>query len=503
MEKEFFQNKIIKQILEKYKVLWTLNYLGGLCEWDMMTYMPKKAAFFRAEAMANLGVLRQKIFLDENFVKLIEQAEKEEGLNDYELAIVNQLKRALKHYKLLPPEFLEELDRTTCEAHEAWEKARKKNDFSIFEPLLERVIDLARKEANYLGYKEHPYDALLDIYEEGLTTKEVEDFFTPFIPKLKELLEYVKKSKNYSETNELEEEPYDTERMKELNKQTLEFLNIDPEKIRLDISVHPFTLSLGANEARITTRYHQKDFLQSLASTIHEFGHALYETQTISELTQTPIGGVGSVSLHESQSRLWEKMVGHNKEFIKAIYPEIIKISPKLENYSVEEMHRYFVKVRPSLIRTEADEITYHFHILIRFEIERDLLSGKIKVKDLPIIWNDKYKEYLGVVPSNDNEGILQDSHWAGGNIGYFPTYSIGTVISAIWKYHLEKDLGEISTLAGSKEGIAKIQEWLKEHVHKYGAIYTMKEILQKSVGEELGTTYFLDYLNKKYKEIY
>ena len=245
------------------------------------------------------------------------------------------------------------------------------------------------------------------------------------------------------------------------------------------------------------------DFAKTYGSTMHEYGHALYGIQTPEDLNYSPIEGGTSLIIHESQSRFWENFIGKTKTFLVSIHEEMKKIDPRIENYSIDDIYNYINLVRPSLIRTEADEVTYHLHIMIRFEIEKALIEGKIQVNDLPRIWNEKYEEYLGISPKTDSSGVLQDIHWSGGSIGYFPTYSMGTALSAIWKKSIEKDLGKIDDLVKTKEGIRKVQNWLKEKIHQHGSAYLYNELLQKSAGENFSAQPLLDYLEDKYKAIY
>ena len=504
MERARFNNPTIKEILEYFKTWWALDHLQGVAEWDLRTYMPEDGASARGMALAKATVLKQRLFLDKKFTGLIKKAEKEKNLNDYERGIVRVLKRALRQYEKLPPDFLEEFDKVTTEADAVWRKAREKNNFALFAPHLEKIVKLCRKKAEYLGYKEHPYDALLDEFEEGLTTMDVEKFFSSIKQPLKKLLENIKKSKRYKTKHPLEKEAYDLKKMEVLNQKILEFFQFSPKRLRLDVSAHPFTIYFSINDARITTRYEKEDFVRSLSSTTHEFGHALYGMQCNPELEYTPLFDTDlSLIIHESQSRFWENIVSKTKEFIQEMRKEIIIMNPKLKKYGVDEMHSYFNLVKPSLIRTEADEITYHFHIMIRFEIEKVLIEGKIKVSDLPRAWKAKYKEYLGIEPKTDSEGVLQDVHWAHGAIGYFPTYSMGTFLSGLIKHELEHELGSINNLIKSKEGINKIQIWLKEKIHQYGSAYTMKELVKKSFKKDLNTSYHMDYLERKYKSQY
>lgn len=502
MENSLIKNKIILQILEKYKDIWALSHLSSLAHWDLETYMPNDGINSRSIALSKIASMIQKYYLDPEFISLIEKASEEE-LNDYEKGIIRVLKRNLKYYQKLPKEFVEEFVKLTSIATKKWKIAREKNDFNIFLPYLEKLIELSRKKAELLGYSKHPYDALLDEYEENLTTEIVDDYFKKIKDPIKELILKIKSSNNYKESHFLEDNFYDIEEMKKLNQKILDFIHPNKDNLRLDISAHPFTSNISAGDTRITTRYEGKDFKKTFSSTTHEYGHALYDTQSHEDLSFTPIHGGISHVIHESQSRFWENIIGRKKEFLGLFLEDIKKILPELKDFSLEDIHLYFNTVKPSLIRVDADEITYHMHIIIRYEIEKDLIEGKINAKDLPQIWNKLYTEYLGVTPLDDSLGVLQDIHWSHGSFGYFPTYSMGTAFSAFVLYNLEKDLGKINDLIKTKEGIKKIQDWLKKNIHSHGSTYTSEDLAKKIFNLEFNPDYLINYLNEKYKDIY
>lgn len=498
-----FKNKTILEILENYKTLWALGHLGSLAGWDIETYMPQKGIRERGESLAKLSSLSQKIFLDKSFVSLIKKAQKARGLNDYEKGVVRKLTRELKQYEKLPAEFLEEFERTTSQAKLSWRQAKKENNFKLFEPHLKKIVELSRKQAEYLGYKEHPYDALIDLFEEGWTTKEVEDYFNTIQPRLTQLLGHIRSSGNYQQEHPLEHMPYDKNRAAKLNQNILEFLNYDPGTLRLDVSAHPFTQGLGIDDVRITTWYHDKDFARFLLATIHEYGHALHKLQYDKNLAFTPLSAWTTLGIGESQSRFWENFVGRSQKFIKTFQGNIAELSPQIKRYvqkhGTEGVYRYLNLVRPGLIRVEADEITYHSHIKLRFDIEKSLVEGSVKVKDLPEVWNETIKKYLGIKPKTHTEGVLQDIHWSMGAIGYFPTYSIGTFVSGIWKDEFEKKHGNIEQHV-SRKGVKNIQDWLAKRVHRYGSTYTLKDLLHASVKRNFDPESNLKYLEKKYK---
>ncbi len=455
--------------------------------------MPPAGAGLRGEALAKLSTLRQKLFLDKNFIELIHLSQKQKNLTDAEQGIVRILTRSLKFYQKLPPEFLEEFEKLTNKATVVWREAKAKNKYNLFEPYLKKVFEMNRKAADYLGYKDSPYDALLDQYEEDLTSKEVQEHFDKIRDPLKELVKKIVSSKKFVSHHPLESAKYDKEKLKALNDKILKLLFEDyGQRLRLDISAHPFTTSFGRDDTRITTWYHDSDFGRSLLATIHEFGHALYDLQSAPELEMTPVAGGSSLVIHESQSRFWENFVGRSESFVKYILPDLKKAVAG--SLSAEDVYLYFNKVAPSLHRVESDEVTYHFHIMLRFEIEKGMIEGTYKFKDIREIWNSKMNEYLGINPRTDTDGVLQDIHWSGGTVGYFPTYSLGTFLGAQWEEKLNIEL-RIMNYAG-------ISDWLKNHIHKYGSTYTLDGLLAKNK-MKFDPTVNLNYLQRKYSKIY
>lgn len=487
-----FKNKKILQILEYYKNLWALSYVSGVAHWDLETYMPQKGAMARGEALAKISTLRQKMFLDKDFVKLIHDSQKQKELTDAEKAVVRVLSKALVIYEKLPAQFLEEFEKLTNKATITWRAAKEANDFKLFQKDLAKIFEMNVKSAEYIGYKDSPYDTLLDQFEEDLTAKQVEEFFEVIKSPLLSLLKSIKGSDKYQKDHELENTSYDKIKIESLNNKILNLFWNDMERFRLDISSHPFTTSFSKNDTRITTWYHKKDFARSLLATIHEFGHALYDLQSSDELEMTPIAGGSSLVIHESQSRFWENFVGRSTAFIKHFKKDFeASVGKKL---TTDEIYTYFNKVSPSFLRVEADEVTYHFHIMLRFEIEKGIVEGKLKVADLPEIWNSKMKEYLGITPKKHSDGVLQDIHWSGGMVGYFPTYSMGTFLGAQWEDKLGKELKDMN--------IEKIKSWLENNIHKYGSTYTMPELLKVNK-MKFDPMVNIGYLKDKYSKIY
>lgn len=488
-----FKNKTILQILDKYKDLWALNYAGAVMGWDLETYMPVSGASARGEAVGRLSTIRQRLFLDKAFVSLIHKSQEEKNLTDAERGVVRVLSRSLKFYEKLPPKFLEDFAGTTSKATVIWREAKSKNDYKLFEPYLSKIFEMNKAMAEYLGYKDSPYDALLDQYEEGLKASEVESFFGEIKEPLADLLNKIKKSSGYFKEHKLEKALYDEEKLKAVNQKILKLLWADNSRLRLDISMHPFTTSFSKTDTRITTWYHKADFARSLLATVHEFGHALYDLQSADELEMTPVAGGGFLVIHESQSRFWENFVGRSEPFIKKFLPDIQGAIQGIK-LTVPEVYSYFNKVTPGTLRVEADEVTYHFHIMLRYEIEKGIIEGKLKIKDVKEIWNVKMKEYLGITPKKDSDGVLQDIHWSGGTVGYFPTYSLGTFLGAQWEEKVSKEVSNMD--------IKSIERWLQEHIHKYGNTYTLNDLLKKNK-MKFDPKVNLDYLQNKYSQIY
>ena len=501
-----FTNPLIVKILDHYKKIWAIDTLKALSAWDLEVYMPENGAYFRGQAMGILGTMQQKLLLDNKFLTLIKKVQNDK-LNIYEQAVVRNLNRVIEKNKKIPSKLLEEIEETTNQAQIEWRKARENNDFQQFAPHLKKIVKLLRQKTKLIGYKTHPYNVLLDDYEQGLTVEKLDVFFGEIEEPLKNLLQYVQRSSKHTEHHTLENLKYDKGKMRELNNKVLAYLRADKTRLRIDESTHPFTESISVDDVRITTRYTDTNFQNSLTSTIHEYGHALYELQINKDLTTTPLGGGVSLGVHESQSRFFENMIGRSKGFLNIFLQDIKALSPQIakyvENEGIDGVYRYFNMVKPGLIRVEADEITYHLHIKLRYQIEKDLIEGNIQVKDLPAIWNETMENLLNIKPKSDTEGVLQDIHWSLGAIGYFPTYSIGTFNSGLIKYELEKSIGMLDNLIVNEQGIEKIQAFLKDKIHKHGSTYTPEQLLVDHFNSKFSTQYLINHLEEKYKKIY
>ena len=479
-----------------------LGKLSSLAYWDMKMSMPSKATEQRASTLGFLsGEIFKMVTADKvkEFIDFFEPIMNELDLVDR--SMIKALKKNYDEIKNIPQDKFEEYTVATSLGEAAWEEAKVKKDFEIFKPKLEKIVSLLSEFTEYYGYEENKYDALLNQFEEGLTVKKVDKLFNELKEGILNLLGRIKNS-NKLVTSELLEGEYSVEAQKELSEYLLDVIKFDKEAGRLDETTHPFTLNMGNKDVRITTHYYEDNLLSNIFSIVHEGGHALYEQHIPDTLINTGLDGGVSMGIHESQSRFYENIVGRSKEFLSFILPHIKEMFPSLSDITLEEFYKAVNCVKPSLIRIEADELTYSLHIIIRYEIEKALINGEIEVEDLPKVWNKKYEEYLGVSPKDDEEGVLQDMHWSAGNIGYFPSYALGNLYGGQFLNKMLKDnTSAMSELANGD--LTYINNWLKDNIHVHGGIYTPDELVKKVTGEELKTRYFLDYLEEKYTKLY
>ncbi|AWR96921.1 carboxypeptidase M32 [Acidianus sulfidivorans JP7] len=466
-----------------YEDIWAIDHAISLLGWDIQTYMPPKGIEERGEAIARLSNLKRKLLLD-----IRKDVEKLEPKNEVEEGLKRVLERQYRYYDAVPEELDTKLNKISSEATVVWRNAKNSGKFDIFKPYLQQIIDINREIAQRLGYKDHPYSALLDLYEEGFTTTEADKVFNELLPGLSKILDKV--DDKFTKKYHFEDDKYDVSQMsKVIEKIAYDILKMPKDRFRIDVSPHPFTTSMDRDDVRITVRYEGYDFKRVLYSLIHESGHAIYELQISKNLEYTPLATAPSTGIHESQSRFWENIVGRSYDFIKLIYP-ILNISDP-----IDDVYYYVNGVKRQPIRVDADELTYNFHIAIRYEIEKKAIEGNLNANEFPSIFNDLMEKYLNITPKNDGEGVLQDIHWSQGSFGYFPTYTLGNVVAGMVYYHLKNSIGfDVSNIEG-------IKEWLKEKIHNYGAIYPPKELQLKSFGEAYNTTRLLDYMKEKYQQ--
>ncbi|MDA4112115.1 MAG: carboxypeptidase M32, partial [Thaumarchaeota archaeon] len=440
MNSKIFSAPGVVALNEKFKPIWALNSAGSLLGWDLEVNMPKMGAVARGIVAAEISLLEQKLMSD--LYPFLEHADKAQGdLNDCEKGVIRVLKRKHKFYTKIPPSLLEAEQKISVESTVAWRAAREKSDFRAFKPYLEKTVAMKIEEAEKLGYEKHPYNALLDLYDEGLTVDDMDSLFSRLIPALKRILEKLRSDPSYISDSPLLEIRYDAESMKKVNEKLTDILGMPKDRFRMDISTHPFMEGIARDDVRITTRYEGKDFRSSMYSVVHESGHAIYELQIDEKLDYTALGRAVSNGFHESQSRFWENVVGRSRSFVSLVEPALRENLDFIAPYDKEQLYAYFNLVRPGLIRVDADELTYNFHIALRYELEKKLLDGKISPSDLPSIWSEMMDDYLGITPGNDAEGALQDVHWSSGSFGYFPTYTLGNIISGMIWHNIRKEI--------------------------------------------------------------
>ncbi|MBE6050769.1 MAG: carboxypeptidase M32 [Clostridium sp.] len=496
------KKEVSDKLCEVKKYISNIESLGhaiSLLYWDMSVYMPKEGIETRSNTTTYLAGEQFKLTTSDKVKEFIEYFNPVmDELEVQDRAMIKALKKNSEEISKIPEEEYKEYAKLTALSYSAWEDAKNKSDFSIFEPYLEKVVSFKKKFADYYGYKENRYDALLNEYEEGLTVKKLDQVFGALKEGIVNILKYVNNSEKNIDTSFLEGK-FDISKQKEISDYLLDVIKFDKSKGRLDETEHPFTNDMGNKDVRITTHYYEDDLFSNIFSVIHEGGHALYGMHISDSLENTGLMDGASMAIHESQSRFYENIIGRSKSFLKLILPKLQEKFPQLKDVTLDELYKAVNKVQFSLIRTEADELTYSLHVIIRYEIEKQLINGEIEVKDLPQIWNNKYREYLGIEPKCDAEGVLQDMHWSDGSFGYFPSYALGNIYGGQFLHTLLKE----NENAIEDLDMDYINEWLMKNIHQYGAIYTPGELVKKVTGEELNTKYFLEYLERKYKEIY
>jgi carboxypeptidase Taq len=478
-----------------------LGRVGSLLDWDQQVLMPAGAGALRSEESATLERLTHERFVSDEIGRLLDELQPHEESLDPdsdEASLIRVTRRDWEKARRVPSELRGEMAHAAATALPIWTEARRNSDFRSFLPYLEHNVELKRRYIECFDNGETPYDILLDDYEEGMKTSEVAEVFDELKRELPPLIEEA--NANPVDDSFLQT-TFPIDKQRELNEVVLEHFGWEERYWRLDEIVHPAAYSFGTADIRITTRY-ADDGLESLFSTMHEFGHGLYERQVDPALERTPLCSGASLGLHESQSRMWENLVGRSLPFLRWFYPRIQRaFSEQLGSVEVEAFYRAVNKIQPSYIRVDADQVTYNMHVILRFELEQEIIAGSVALADLPEAWNAKMKEYLGVDVPDDRRGVLQDVHWSSGGLGYFPTYSLGNVISLqIW----EKVRGAIPDLDDQFEQgeFGALREWLREHLHRLGRKFTPQETLLRVVGSPLDAGPYLRYLKDKVGEL-
>ena len=494
-------NEAVKTFKDQMKQMGAYHHAMGVMYYDIETAAPKNAISGFSDTMAAFSEITYKLAVNEERFALLDllTAHADE-LDEITRREVEEAQKGLKLLRNIPMEEYVEYQRIQSEASAVWHEAKVKSDYAMFEPHLKKLVEYAAKFARYAEPDKDPYDYLLNEFEEGFTQDVLDDYFEKIKAALVPLIHRIGQ-KQQPESGFLHKH-YPAWKQRELSSYLMDVMGINRDDCSIGETEHPFTTGFNKHDLRITTHYYEDAVESSMYSVIHAGGHATYEMGNCDELIDSTLFGGASCGMHESQSRFYENIIGRSEAFIGLVFPKIKEMFPEqLEGVTAEEFYKAVNRAEPSLIRTEADELTYSMHVLIRYEIEKKLLHGELDTKDVPAEWNRLYKEYLGVDVPCDKEGCLQDSHWSGGSFGYFPSYSLGSAYGAQILHAMKKDI-EPDALV--REGnIRAITDWLREHIHKYGQIKKPAELIRICCGEDFDPQYYIDYLTEKFSKLY
>ncbi len=491
----------VKQLKALEAKLHAYQHASGLIYLDAVTVAPKDTAAGRGLTLSILAEEQYKLLVNDTVGQLLEDLDAEKDRLDPQTAREgHQLKRSYDQTHKIPMEEYVAYTQLLNDAQSVWHTAKATDDFALFCPYLQQIVDYNRKFAGYYNSAKAPYDALLDQYEQGITMETLDRYFDQVrqtvVPLLKKVVAAPQVEAGFLH------QTFPVEAQRALSGYLMDVMGIDRNHCVLGETEHPFTTNFNNKDVRITTHYYEDNFVSSMYSVIHEGGHALYELNTDDALAYTCLAGGVSMGIHESQSRFYENIIGRSEAFISLIFPKLLELFPtQLAGVTAHDLYRAVNRGEPSLIRIEADELTYSLHIMIRHELEKQLIAGQLEAKDVPAAWNRLYQEYLGVDVPNDTMGCLQDSHWSGGSLGYFPSYSLGSAYGAQLLAVMSREMDFYGEVA--KGNLAVITDWLKEHIHRYGCMYYPADLLEMACGEPFNPQYYTDYLTKKYTEIY
>ena len=492
-----------EELLARLKDIDLISQIGGLISWDQEVLMPPKAAVLRAEQLAWISKTGHEKLTDQRIGVLISQLESENGLDDVEMANVRLARESYDRATKLPTEFVEEMAKHRSRAQISWTEARASDDFSIFRDDLAKAVELARAKADYLGYDVLRYDALLDLYETGLTVARVDPLFAGLRENVAPLIRAVMDRGRRPDISWIENNSWPQEAQEKLSHSVAEAIGFDFGAGRRDASTHPFCGGPNPDDVRWTTRYNESDPFGSLYGSMHETGHGTYEQGRRRDLDFQPAGQANGLGVHESQSRLWENQVGRSREFCEWALPLWKECFPEnMEGVGVEELWQAVNLVEPSLIRVEADEATYNLHIMIRYEIEKMLIGGDLEVDDLPDAWDEMYEEFLGIRAPNRALGVLQDIHWSMGAFGYFPTYTLGNLYAAQLLEAARDDLPDHDSQI-KRGDFQPLLDWMRSKVHNRGSILMPAELIEEATGDSPSPDAFVRYLGSKIERLY
>lgn len=496
---------LYENFVEKFSHIRLLHQVKTLLSWDQQTYMPAGAIDMRAKQLAYIAGLahaeatssRYRDALDQ-MIDIHTEKIKIEGLSLIAQSNLKQWCKDFKQITKLPQAFIKAYYATTATATEVWKKARRTVDFALFSPWLQKMVDLNREKANVLGYVDSPYDALINLYEPGVTAATLSTLFADLSHFLSGIVK--KTDRKDSPYKVYFDHSFEQEAQMRFNHLLLKTLGISSENTRLDYSAHPFCSGIHPSDVRFTTNL-DGGLLENIFAVLHESGHALYELGLPKEEWATPSGQAASMGLHESQSRWWEVMVGKSFPFWSYMYPTFQTYFPQFKEFPLANFYRHINHVQASYIRIYADEVTYPLHIILRFELEKELIEGTMHVSDIPRMWNDKMQALLGITPKNDAEGCLQDIHWSAGHFGYFPTYALGNIYAAQYFAAFVQSFPDWNVKVASGS-FSFINDWLREHIHQFGRMYNAEESMQRVTGHAIAAQPYKAYITEKYKDL-
>lgn len=476
----------------------SITYAQSLIFWDAATAAPKNSVEHRSLALTGLSTYYYNTLVSESTKKCLDELERHHSAMDtFYLSKWRFIRDLYNELAAIPVDEYAAFKGLQAKSSAAWEEAKKAKDFSIFEPFLQQVIDYKRRMIQYRGYKDHPYNLLLDDHEKNLTVVTTDQFFDTLREELVPIIKQIHDNPP-KEVNPFPIGPFTKEQQWSFSKHLMDLLGFNQDSGILALSEHPFTLNLSASDVRITTHFYENDLLSGVTSTIHECGHALYEQNINKDFGLSLLATGTSMGIHESQSRFYENNLGRSMNFWESFYPQLVaKFPDAFSDYDLEDFYAHLNRVKNTLIRIDADELTYSLHIMIRYELEKAIFENKLEAKDLPQAWSDKYESYMGIRPSNDAEGVLQDVHWSEGLFGYFPSYALGSAYACQFEAAMKKELSIEDCLKDCN--LAPIKDWLTDKIYQYGATKTPDQLLIDVTGEPFNPKYFLDYLKNKY----
>lgn len=495
-------NEKLASVREKVGQIADVNSTLALLQWDQEVFMPVKGGPARGQQLSTLSAIAHRMLTDSELGDLLKRLSDDDSLSDDEAKLVSETLYDYQRATCLPESFVAKFAREQSKAYHAWVTAREDNDFNAFRPRLETMVDLLKQKAEFSGYEGSPYNALLEDYEPGMDVEQLNKIFSDLARQQSALVEKIVNAPDQPDVGWLDQE-WDCETQLDITVKILKDMGYDFDAGRQDKSVHPFTTNFDLYDVRVTTRVHPRELFSALTGSMHEGGHGLYEQGFLDQDRRSTLAQAPSLGIHESQSRLWENMIGRSEAFwnrytllLRECYPG------QLDKTSPEQMYRAINIVKPSLIRVESDECTYNLHIIMRYEIETALIEERIKVREVPDLWNAKMNAYLGVDVPDDASGCLQDIHWSHGSMGYFPTYALGNLYAAQLFEQILEDVPDLMYFV-EQGRFSPLLDWLREHVHHHGRRKTAREMVRDATGKEPSSAAYFRYLDKKYSALY